>query len=119
MLFAGRLVSFLGSAVAPVALAFAVIDDLDGSPAELGLVLTATWLPQIVFLLVGGVVADRLPRHLVLVASNVLSGGAQLVAAVVLLTGTATLWHLVLTQLIRGIAQSFFFPASTGSCRRP
>jgi len=50
----------------------------------------------------------------VLVASNVLSGAAQLVAAVLLLTGTATLWHLVLTQLVRGVAQSFFFPASTG-----
>jgi predicted MFS family arabinose efflux permease len=50
----------------------------------------------------------------VLVASNVLSGGAQLVAAVLLLTGTATLWQLVLTQLVRGVAQSFFFPASTG-----
>jgi predicted MFS family arabinose efflux permease len=114
LLFAGRLVSFLGSAVAPVALAFAVIDDLEGSAAQLGLVLTAMWVPQIVFVLVGGVVADRLPRHLVIVASNALSGGAQLLAAVAVLSGNAQLWQLVLTQLVRGVAQSFFYPASTG-----
>ena len=114
LLFFGRLVSFLGSAVAPVALAFAIIDDLDGSASQLGLVLTATWLPQIAFILVGGVVADRLPRHLVLVGSNTVSGAAQLFAAGVILTGTAELWHLFLTQLVRGVAQAFFFPASTG-----
>lgn len=114
LLFFGRLVSFLGTAVAPVALAFAIIDDLDGSASQLGLVLTATWLPQIAFILVGGVVADRLPRHLVLVGSNALSGVAQLVAATVILTGTAELWHLFVTQLVRGIAQAFFLPASAG-----
>jgi predicted MFS family arabinose efflux permease len=114
LLFFGRLVSFMGSAVAPVALAFAILDDLDGSASQLGIVLTATWLPQIAFILVGGVVADRLPRHLVLVGSNALSGVAQVFAAVVILTGTAELWHLFATQLVRGIAQAFFFPASTG-----
>ena len=114
LLFAGRLTSFLGSAVAPVALAFAVIDDLDGSATSLGVVLMAAWIPQILFILVGGVVADRLPRHLVLVGANVLSGAAQTFAAVVLLTGTAQLWHLVVAQVVRGTASSFFFPASTG-----
>jgi MFS family permease len=114
LLFTGRFVSFLGSAVAPVALAFAVIDDLDGDASDLGLVLTATWLPQIAFILVGGVVADRLPRHLVLVGSNVLSGAAQLAVAVLLLAGTAELWHLIALQVVRGISTSFFFPASAG-----
>jgi MFS family permease len=114
LLFAGRFVSFLGSAVAPVALAFAVIDDLGGDASDLGLVLTATWLPQIVFILVGGVIADRLPRHLVLVGSNVVSGAAQLAVAVLLIADAAELWHLVALQVVRGIATSFFFPASTG-----
>jgi len=114
LLFAGRFASYIGSAVAPVALAFAVIDDLDGTPTELGLVLMAAWLPQILFLLIGGVFADRLPRHFVLVASNVVSGVAQVVAAVLLLTGNAEIWHLAVLQVFRGIASSFFFPASTG-----
>jgi predicted MFS family arabinose efflux permease len=114
LLFVGRLVSFLGSAVAPVALAFAVIDDLDASASALGLVLMAGWVPQVVFILVGGVVADRLPRHLVLVGSNVVSGAAQIFVGVMLLTGAAELWQLAVAQVIRGFASSFFFPASTG-----
>jgi predicted MFS family arabinose efflux permease len=114
LLFVGRFASYIGSAVAPVALAFAVIDELEGSPTDLGLVLMAAWLPQIVFILVGGVFADRLPRHLVLVGSNVLSGGAQAFAAFLLLTGSAQIWHFAALQVVRGIASSFFFPASTG-----
>jgi predicted MFS family arabinose efflux permease len=114
LLFGGRVVSFLGSAVAPVALAFAVIDDLDGGASELALVLFFGWLPQIVFVLVGGVVADRLPRHLVLVGANLVSGAAQLFVAAAILTGNAELWHLCVAQIVRGTAQSFFYPASTG-----
>ena len=74
----------------------------------------AGWVPQIVFILVGGVVSDRLPRHLVLVGSNVVSGAAQLAAAGLLLAGSAELWHLAVAQVVRGAATSFFFPASTG-----
>jgi MFS family permease len=61
--------------------------------------------------LVGGVVADRLPRSLILVGANVLSGAAQAVVAALLLTGHAELWHLLVTQVARGSATAFFFPA--------
>jgi len=53
----------------PVALAYAVLD-LTGSKADLGYVLAARLVPQLGFLLVGGIWADRLPRHHVLVVSN-------------------------------------------------
>ena len=113
LLFIGQAVSLIGSAIAPIALAFAVLD-LTGSATDLGFVLAATWVPQVLFLLLGGVWADRLPRHLVMVGSNVLSGVAQTAAAVLLLTGHAKIWHLVATQALRGVATSFFFPASQG-----
>lgn len=113
LLFLGRAVSFAGSAMAPVALAFAVLE-LDGSATDLGIVLTLAILPQLVFLLVGGVVADRLPRHLVMVASNVLSGLAQGTAAVLLLTGRAEIWHLAVVAVVRAVASAFFFPAQQG-----
>jgi MFS family permease len=113
LLFAGRTVSLLGSAMAPVALAFAVLD-LTGSKTDLGLVLAARSLPQIVFLLVGGVWADRLSRHHVMVASNVVSGLSQAVLAGLLLTGTAEIPHLAVLAAVNGIASAFFFPASTG-----
>jgi hypothetical protein len=99
--------------MAPIALAFAVLD-LTGSAADLGWVLAASWIPQIVFILVGGVWADRLPRNLVMIAANVLSGAAQAAVAVLLLAGVAQLWQLIVLQVARGIAISFFFPASQG-----
>jgi predicted MFS family arabinose efflux permease len=114
LLFTGRSASLLGSAFAPVALAFAVLDDLDGTATQLGVVLAAIWVPQIVFILIGGVWADRLPRHLVMVSTDVIMAAAQGLVALLLLTDSAELWHLFVLQLVRGIANAFFFPASTG-----
>ena len=113
LLFLGRTISLFGTAFAPIALAFAVIE-LTGSPSDLGLVLSAYMLAHLVFLLAGGVWADRLPRNLVMVSSDLLSGAAQLIAAGLLLTGYAQTWHLVVLGAIRGGASAFFMPASTG-----
>jgi MFS family permease len=113
LLFAGRTISLFGSAFAPIALAFAVIT-LTGSPSDLGLVLSAYMLAHLVFLLAGGVWADRLPRHLVMVTSDLLSGASQIAAAVLLLSGVAQTWHLILLAAIKGGASAFFMPASTG-----
>jgi MFS family permease len=113
LLFLGRVVSFLGSAVAPVGLAFAVLD-LTGSKSDLGLVLAARSVPQIAFLLVGGVWSDRLPRNRVMVASSVLSGASQAGVAVLLLTHSAEVWQLGALAATNGAASAFFFPASIG-----
>ena len=113
LLFIGRTISLFGSSFAPIALAFAVIT-LTGSPSDLGLVLSAYMLAHIVFLLAGGVWADRLPRHLVMVTSDLLSGASQIAAAILLLGGFAQTWHLIVLGAIRGGASAFFMPASTG-----
>ena len=112
LLFTGQLVSLAGTAMAPIALAFGVLEF--GSATDLGIVLAATWVPQIVFILVGGVWADRVSRSLLMVGANVLSGVAQAAVAVLFLTGHAEVWNLVVLQVVRGIATSFFFPASQG-----
>jgi predicted MFS family arabinose efflux permease len=113
LLFSGQLISMLGSAVAPIALAFGVLD-LTGSKSDLGFVLAANWVPQLVLILFGGVFADRLPRHFVMVGANAVSAASQGAIAILLLTGTAKLWHLIVLQVLRGAAFSFFFPASQG-----
>ena len=113
LLFLGRAVSFLGNAVAPVALAFAVLD-LTGSKSDLGLLLAARSLPQVVFILIGGAFADRLPRHHVMVASSVVSGLSQASIAVLLLTHYAQLWHMIALSVVNGTSTAFFFPASSG-----
>lgn len=56
LLFAGRTISMAGSAMAPVALAFAVLNTLHGSATDLGLVLAARQVPTVLFLLFGGVI---------------------------------------------------------------
>ena len=114
LLFLGRTVSLFGSALAPVALAFAVLDDLGGDASDLGLVLAAGSLPMVAFMLVGGIWADRLPRHLVMVVSDAIAGAAQLVIAVLVLAGSAELWHVIALQVVRGTASAFFFPAAMG-----
>jgi MFS family permease len=113
LLFTGQLVSLLGTAVAPIALAFGVLD-LTHSKSDLGFVLAANWVPQLFLILFGGVFADRLPRHLVMIGSNAVSAAAQGGIAALLLTGHARLWHLIALQVLRGAAFSFFFPASQG-----
>jgi MFS family permease len=111
LLFAGESISFLGTAVAPVALAFAVLE-LTGSATDLGLVLAAGWLPQIIFILIGGVLGDRLPRHVVMVGANLLAAAGQATSAALLLAGVATPWHLAALQAVRGVSIALFFPAS-------
>jgi MFS family permease len=113
LLFLGRTVSFVGNAFAMTALAFAVLD-VTGSKADLGYVLAARSVPQVVFLLAGGVWADRLPRHHVMVASNLASGSSQAALAVLLLTGSAHLTELLALGALNGASSAFFFPASTG-----
>jgi MFS family permease len=113
LLFAGRTISMVGSAMAPVALAFAVLD-LTGSTTDLGLVLASRSAATIAFLLLGGVWADRLPRHLVMVGSNLVSGASQAAVALLLLTGSAHIWELGALGFVNGCSSAFFFPASTG-----
>jgi MFS family permease len=113
LLFLGRTTSFVGNAFANVALAFAVLE-LTGSKADLGYVLAARAAPQVLFLLAGGIWADRLPRHRVMVASNLLSGLSQSAVAALLLSGHARIWQLGVLAAVNGMSSAFFFPASTG-----
>lgn len=110
LLLSGRCVSFLGNAMAPVAVAFAVLD-LTDSPSALGFVLAARMAPNIVFLAIGGVVADRLPRSTVLVGTNLLGGATQAAVAVLLISGRAEIWHLVVLEAMNGAAFALFYPA--------
>jgi MFS family permease len=113
LLYIGRVISITGDKLAPVALAFAVLE-LTGSAADLGYILSARVIAMVALLLVGGVWADRLPRRAVLVSSDLLRFVTQGVTAVLLLGGLATIWQLVVLQALAGGGQAFFRPASTG-----
>jgi MFS family permease len=103
----------VGSAIAPVALAFAVLD-LTGSKTDLGLILVCREIPLILFLLIGGIWADRLPRNRIMVGANLFSALSQAVAATLLISGGAEIWHLAALASVNGAASAFFYPASAG-----
>lgn len=107
------MVSTLGTSAAPVAAAFAILD-AGGSGSAVGLVSAASTLPAVLFFLVGGVVADRLPRHVVMVGANIVSALSQAVFAALVLTHSTELWELVLLSACNGLATAFYMPAAEG-----
>ena len=111
--FTGQLVSLLGDAVTPFALAWAVLD-LTGSARDLGFVIAAGTAPLVIFLLVGGVFADRLPRRGVMLTADVARMAIQAATAALLLSHTAQIWELIVLQALAGTGTAFFNPASTG-----
>ncbi|WP_192809926.1 MFS transporter [Actinomadura rudentiformis] len=111
--FLGRWISVTGSTVAPIALAFAVLD-LGGGPTGLGLVLVSGPVTHIVVSPFAGVVADRFARHLVLACCQVVNGTVQAVTALLVLTGAATVPVLAGLGLVTGAATSAIRPAGQG-----
>ncbi len=110
-LAAGRVITMVGNAMAPIALAFAVLD-LTGSARDLGLVVGARSLTNVVFLLFGGVAADRFPRQLVMVVSSLLAALTQAAVAALVLTGSATIGLLIGLAALNGLVSAFAFPAA-------
>lgn len=112
-LLSGRFASLLGNGIAPIALAFAVLD-LSGSATALGLIIASRTVPQIFLMLFGGVIADRFPRDRVIVWANSLGAATQGLAALLLVTGTAELWQLAVIEAANGAVTAFAFPATSG-----
>src|SRR5260221_14219739 len=93
LLWLGQATSALGSSLVPVALAFGVIQQ--SSASALGLVLSAGFVSRAVLLLLGGVVADRLPRQSVMLGADLLRTASQGLVAALLIVGHAHVWQLV------------------------
>lgn len=113
ILWAGQAISAAGNAMTRIALIFAVLA-IGGSVADIGLVMAAQVGTQVIFTLAGGVWADRLRRHMVMLASDVIRAAVQAILAVLVMTGNAHIWHLAAGAAIFGAAQAFFGPASSG-----
>ncbi|MEV6020100.1 MFS transporter [Streptomyces sp. NPDC051997] len=107
------LISATGSAMAPVALAYAVIGQ-GGGAGSLGLVLAVNTVPTIAFLLVGGVLADRMSRSRILLVGNLGAAVAQGALAAVVLTGTASTGSIAACGFLSGVAVAFTVPAGQG-----
>jgi hypothetical protein len=114
LLFAARTISMLGTSFAPVALAFGVLALPGSTPTTLSVVLAAEAIPTVVFMLVGGVVADRFPRYRVMMVAEILSATGFAGIGLMLLTGRAPLAGLVAAAAVAGTAVALMWPALTG-----
>jgi MFS family permease len=112
-LFLGQATSVVGVMFTVVALPFAVLE-IGGTATDIGIVEAANLVPLAVFLLIGGVWADRLPRQKVMLVADFLRFGLQCATAAILVTGVAEVWQLALLQVGMGISEAFFRPASVG-----
>jgi len=110
-LLAARTTGIVGNAVAPIALAFAVLD-LTGSPADLGLVVAARSIANVAVLLFGGVLADRLPRDLVLVGTSIAAALTQGAIAALVISGTASVPSLLALSIVNGAVAAVSLPAA-------
>jgi MFS family permease len=111
-LLAGRTINSLGNAIAPVALAFAVLD-LTGSVRDLGLVVGSRMLVNVLFLLFGGALADRMPKNLLMVGAGVAAAVTQAAVAGLIFSGTATVPLLIALSAVNGMVSALALPASS------
>jgi predicted MFS family arabinose efflux permease len=107
--FAGQAVALVGSWMQQVAQAWLVLS-LTNSPLRLGLVGSLNFLPVLLFALVGGAVADRLPKRRLLVLTQSLLGCQTLALAVLIVTGHVRYWHVCVLALMWGIANTVDLP---------
>ncbi|PBC70145.1 transmembrane secretion effector [Streptomyces sp. TLI_235] len=113
-LFAARGISVLGDMLAPVALAFAVLES-GGGASGLGTVLAARAVPSIGLVLIGGVIGDRYPRRAVMAWSSLGGFATQAACGAVILLHHAPLWAIAALAAVRGATGAFFNPASTAA----
>jgi MFS family permease len=110
-LVTGRTTGWLANAMAPIALAFAVLD-LTGSVTDLGIVVGARSITNVLLLLIGGVLADRMPRALLLQGASVAAALSAAFLATAVLLGFASIPLLVVLGMINGAVAAVSLPAA-------
>jgi MFS family permease len=113
MLWIAQSASVIGDNIVLVALALFIIERTHNA-TDLGFVLAAQALPLVAFLLVGGVWADRLPRHRVMIVTDVVRFVLHALLATLIFAGTVPLWQVIVIEMLFRTAEAFFRPAANG-----
>ncbi|HEX7587465.1 MAG TPA: MFS transporter [Anaerolineae bacterium] len=111
-LWTGQTVSRFGDSLYRIALAWWVLEKT-GSAAAMGTVLIFSFLPMLLFLLVGGIAVDRLPRGRVMLASDLLRGAIVALVAALAFAQMLEIWHVYIASMVFGFVDAFFQPAYT------
>ncbi|HEX5146513.1 MAG TPA: MFS transporter [Conexibacter sp.] len=112
-LFLSQTISTTGDRLVLVALAL-LVTERTGSATDLGIVIAAQTAALVTFLLLGGVWADRLPRHRIMVSTDVVRAGLHALLAILIFADALALWQLVTIEVCFGAAEAFFRPAYSG-----
>ncbi len=110
LLWAGQTISVFGDAVFTIAITWEVLLLTDSATA-MSLILIAQWAPRILFLLLGGVIADRVSRRFLMLCADAGRGCIVMLVAWLSWTHQLQFWHLVALAPLFGIVSSFFDPA--------
>jgi len=110
LLWTGQTISVLGDAVFTIAITWEVLL-LTGSATAMGLLLIAQWTPRVLFLIFGGVVADRVSRRLLMLWADAGRGCIVLLVSWLSWIHLLQFWHLIVLAPLFGIVSSFFDPA--------
>jgi MFS family permease len=112
-LFLSQAISTTGDRIVLVALAL-LVTERTGSTRDLGIVIAAQATALVTFLLIGGVWADRLPRHRIMVGTDLIRGALHALLALLIFTDELTIGQLVAIEALFGAAEAFFRPAYSG-----
>lgn len=110
LLWSGQTISRLGDSLYRVALAWWVLEQT-GSATAMGTVLVCSMTPMLVFLLLGGVAVDRLPRLRLMLGSDLLRGLVAGAVATLAFVQLLEIWHIYVASVLFGLVDAFFEPA--------
>ena len=111
LFWSGQLVSITGRWMQTVAQAWLVVDVLDATPFQLSLITGFQFAPSLLFGLFAGVVADRIPKRNLLLATQTAMAVPAALLAILVATDTVALWHVFVLALGLGVANAFDMPA--------
>jgi len=112
LLWTGQTVSSFGDNVQNVAMPFQLLA-LGATPLQLGIAVAIDTAASIAFLLVGGAIADRVPRRTLIIASDLLGGCVVGIVALLSATGQLRIEHVYVAAVALGAADAFLRPAYT------
>src|SRR6201998_3380963 len=113
LLLADRVLAPASFSFSLVGVSFAVLDATGGSTAKLPAVLAAQIAPSLIFLLLGGVFADRMAPQKVIIAGNLMMAVGEGTFGILVLTGHPALWQMIGLESLTGIGMAIFYPASS------
>ncbi len=109
-LWSGQTISRLGDSLYRIALTWWVLEKT-GSAVAMGLVLIFSFVPMLIFVLIGGVMVDRWQRSRVMLASDLARGGLVAVVAGLAFVNGLELWQIYIASVVFGFVDAFFQPA--------